>query len=145
VRRSNGIAAAVLSIAVAVPATAPAAVPVPGRFVNRDQAKGLFLNTTRHTVKTLWLFCRRPDYDRDPSHTEFRAARFEVPDLLHVGRGGRFSFHGKGNRYGPEGQPLGKWKIRLTGRFVTRKRVRIKRTLQGCGTRVVGAKLKRRA
>ena len=134
----TAVAGATIVLA-AVAAGAHAALPKQGRFVNRDQAKGVDLETTRRTIRKLWLFCRNPRYDHDIERPELRAARFEVPHPIHVRRGGTFSYRGTGKRYGPEGQPLGRWRMRLTGRFTSRTRVRIKRTLRGCDTRTVGA------
>jgi hypothetical protein len=130
---------ALVAVAIA-PAVGGAATPKQGRFWNHSQSKGLYLETTRHTVRTLWLFCRSPKYDHSRTRPELRASRYEVPVPLHVGRGGTFSYKGRSTRYGPESQPIGHhWKIRVTGRFTSRTHVRIKRTLQGCGTRTVAA------
>jgi hypothetical protein len=41
--------------------------------------------------------------------------------------------------YGESGQPLGVVRGKLEGRFTTSKRVRIKRTIPGCGTATVRA------
>jgi hypothetical protein len=134
------VVAALIALAL-VPAAVTAATPKKGEFVNRSQAKGLYMETTRRTIRTLWLFCRRADYDRDYAHTEFRSARFEIPHPIRIKRGGRFSYRGPGRRFGPEGQPLGNhWKMRLKGRFTSPTRVRITRSLQGCATYTVSAR-----
>ena len=131
--------AAFVAVAIA-PAGVGAATPQRGRFWNHSQSRGLYLETTRHTVRTLWLFCRSPQYDHSQTRPELRASRYEVPVRLHVGRAGRFSYRGRSTRYGHESQPVGHhWKIRVTGRFTSSTHVRIKRTLQGCGTRTVAA------
>jgi hypothetical protein len=128
----------------AAPAAVTAATPKQGRFWNHSQSKGLYLETTRHTVRTLWLFCRSPQYDHSLTRPELRASRYEVPVPLHVHRDGTFSYKGRSTRYGPESQPIGHhWKIRVRGRFTSRTHVRIKRTLQGCGTRTVAASRER--
>jgi hypothetical protein len=120
-----------LSIAALVtPAVAAASLPSKGQWWNHSQSSGLYMVTSHHTVKTLWLFCKAK---YDPQHAEFREARYQVRDLLPVKSDGSFSYHGTADRYGPEGQPLGRWKIRLKGRFTSPSRVKIKRTLQGCG------------
>ena len=54
-------------------------------------------------------------------------------------RDGSFSFRGKMDRYGPEGQPWGKRKVRFSGRFTKRNKVRVRRKLSGCGTATVSA------
>jgi hypothetical protein len=132
-------AVALASLALA-PAAMTAAAPKQGRFWNHSQSKGLYLETTRHTVKTLWLFCRSPRYDHSQTRPELRASRYEVPVPLHVHRDGSFSYKGRSTRYGAESQPVGhRWKIRVSGRFTSRTHVRIKRTLQGCGSRTVAA------
>src|SRR3954452_23460785 len=97
-RAGATLVTAVAAAGLALPAVAGAALPKQGRFVKRDQVKGLYMETTRHSVRTLWLFCRRPDYDHDGAHYEFRAARFEVPHPLHVRSNGTFSFRGYGRR-----------------------------------------------
>jgi hypothetical protein len=144
-RAGATLAATVAATALAVaPATVTAAMPKQGRFWNHSQSRGLYLETTRHTVRTLWLFCRNPKYDDSDTRPELRASRYEVPVPLHVHRGGTFSYHGRSTRYGPESQPLGhRWKIRLTGRFTSRTHVRVKRTVQGCGTHTSGANRER--
>jgi hypothetical protein len=54
-----------------------------------------------------------------------------------VRRDGTFAYRGKAYRFGAEGQPLGVWKVRVKGRFVTPRRARITRTLQGCDTATI--------
>ena len=130
-------------VALAVPGAATAVRPSPGVYDKRDQTKGLYMETTRRTIRTLWLFCRNPKYDGHPLRPELRSARYEVREPLHISRSGRFSFRGTAARFGPEGQPLGRWRVRLTGRFTSKRRVRIKRTLRGCDTRTVTARRSR--
>ena len=140
-RRALHPLAAIAAAAIALTAApaVDAALPKKGRFVNRDQAKGLYMETTRRNINTLWLFCRNPKYDRG-FRPELRASRFEIPHPLHIRRDGTFRFKGKAKRYGAEGQPLGRWRMKLSGRFTSRTRVRIKRTLNGCDTRTVSAR-----
>jgi len=114
-------------------------MPKPGRFNNKDQARGLDMDAKRRSITRLWLFCRSPQYDRS-FRPELRASRYEIPHPIRIKRGGRFSWKGNGKRYGAEGQPLGRWKMRFSGRFTSRTRVQIKRTLGGCDTRTVKAK-----
>jgi hypothetical protein len=140
-RRWATLATLAVFVAVAiVPAAVGAATPKKGRYWNHSQSKGLYMETTRHTVRTLWLFCRSPQYDDSQTRPELRASRYEVPVELHVHKNGTFSYKGRSTRYGPESQPLGHhWKIRISGRFTSRTHVRIKRKLEGCGARTVAA------
>jgi hypothetical protein len=119
---------------VTLPATASAALPVHAHWYNDSQARGGYMETTHHTVRALWLFCSSPKDASDPVRDPYRAQRYEVPDWLHVGRDGRFSYSGSADRYGAEGQSLGRSHVSLSGRFVTPSRVKIKRKLKGCGT-----------
>jgi hypothetical protein len=130
------VVVAVATVLVA-PLAADAARPKPGRFLNCSQASGLDLETTRRTITQLWFFCEN---ELDPQRPEYREARYEVTALVRIRRSGRFSFRGKAKRYGPEGQPLGRWRVRLRGRFTSPRRVRIRRTLSGCDTRTVSAR-----
>jgi len=122
----------------AVPAV-DGATPKSGRFENRSQSKGLYLETTRHRVRTLWLFCRNHRYDGS-IRPELSESRYETPRPLKIRRGGRFSYKGSAYRYGREGQPLGKWRMTVTGRFTSRTRVKITRKLNGCDKRTVTAR-----
>jgi hypothetical protein len=122
---------------VTLPATASAALPVKGSWYNESNSRGAYMETTRHTVKTLWLFCRQHQFDSDPIKHPYRHTRYEVPVPLHVKRDGTFSYRGSADRYGAEGQSLERWRIRLKGRFVSPRRVKIKRTLGGCDTGTV--------
>jgi hypothetical protein len=133
-RVAVSLATAAAALVLALPAAAPAARPVKGEFWNRSQAKGLYMVTTHRTITTLWLFCERPEFNNSPNREQLRAARFQLRDPLHVGRDGRFSFHGTADRYGPEGQPLGRWDVRLKGRFTSSRKVTIQRKLEGCGS-----------
>jgi hypothetical protein len=119
-------------VALVTLATAPAnaAQPVEGKWFNGSRAHGGYMVTKGRSVQELWLFCRQ-DVPQDAP--EMRAARYVVPVALHVDRDGHFAWHGKGYRFGPEGQPLGRWKMRVSGRFVSSRKVRIERTLTGCG------------
>ncbi len=127
-----------LVFAVGVPVV-DGATPKRGRFENKSQAKGLYLETTKRHVRTLWLFCRNHRYD-GTARPELSKARYETPRPLKIKRGGRFSYSGIAYRYGPEGQPVGKWRIKLHGRFTSRTRVEITRKLNGCDKRTVTAR-----
>jgi hypothetical protein len=139
--RRIAVAAAVLGLA--APAGALAAHPIKGSYFNGSVSHGAYLITTRHTIKTLQLFCRHTAYDNSGPKYEFREARYEIRDLVHVSDRGTFSFRGTADRFGPEGQPLGRWKVRLSGRFVTSKRVEMTRRAADCGGTRATATLER--
>ena len=124
-----------VALAVGVPAV-DGATPKRGTFENKSQSKGLYLETTRHTVRTLWLFCRDHRYDGATVRPERRQGRYEIRHPVRIRSGGRFSYEGTGYRYGPESQPLGKWRMKVSGRFTSRTRVKITRSLHGCGPRL---------
>ena len=134
---------AALALSLALPATvADAARPAKGgSYFNGDSANGARLETTRYSIQELELFCTEPGAESDPLRYEYRANRFALRRPLEVGSDGRFSFRGRATRYGAEGQWLGRWKVRLSGRFTSRSRVTIKRTLPGCGSATVVARL----
>jgi hypothetical protein len=120
-------------VALALPAAALAVTPKSGVYSNKDQTKGLWMETKGHTIRTLWLFCRNHAYDGNTTRPELRKARYETRHPIHVRDNGSFSYSGTGTRYGTEGQPLGHWRMSLTGRFTSRTHVKIRRTLKGCG------------
>jgi hypothetical protein len=122
----------VAAAALAVPAaTADAARPLKGTFLNRSHLNGVRVETTPFNVRTVSFYC---------VHT-----RWDVLQFIHVRRDGSFSYHGKARQYGPSAQPWGIHKVRFSGRFTSRKRVRVERKLPGrCGTATVRAKRKRR-
>jgi hypothetical protein len=128
-----------MTLALAVPAGAQAAHPITGAYSNASQKHGAYLETSRHTIRTLHFFCRKAKYDHSATKYQYRASRFEVRDLVHVSPSGAFSYRGTADRFGPEGQPLGRWKLHFTGRFTTSRTVRIKRTISGCSTATVVA------
>jgi hypothetical protein len=121
---------------VAAPA-AHAARPVEGEWHNGSQARGAYMETKRRTIGTLWLFCRSERFDGDGVRAPYRASRYEIPWAIDVKRDGSFAYRGKAYRFGAESQPLGVWKVRLKGRFVTPRRARIERRLEGCGTATI--------
>lgn len=129
-----GIAATAAALALALPATVGAATPSKGSFLNDSSQNGAYVvMSSRHTIKTLQFFCGS---DRDYFHREMR---YEVRSLVHVNRDGSFSRSGQADLFGPEGQPYGRAKVRLKGRFTSSRNVRIKRTLEGCGSATVSA------
>jgi hypothetical protein len=126
-----------MAIALLAPAAAHAARPVSGNWYNGSQARGGYLEIHGRSIERLWLFCRSERFDDDPTRFEYRASRYEVPWAVKVKRDGSFAYHGRTFRYGAEGQPLGEWKVRLKGRFVTKRRARITRKLQGCDSATI--------
>jgi hypothetical protein len=124
--------AATAALALVLPAAADASRPSPGSFYDGNPEHGLYLENTRKKITTLWLFCTRPEY------TE-RQNRYVPRGRIKIRRSGRFEFRGVANRYGPEGQWLGHFDVRLKGRFVGDGRVKVKRRLSGCDTRTAGA------
>ena len=111
--------AAVLA-ALAAPAAAQGA-----DYFNSDTAHGGRVSTAGRTIEHLEIYCTGSGYyDR-----EFA---FSVAGAIETGRRGRFSYTGTAYRYGPERQPRGDQKVRLSGR-VTSTRVRIAWSLPGCG------------
>src|SRR3954452_16855322 len=132
-RSMSKIAAAAAAVtALALPsAVADAARPVHGTFLNKSRENGLRVATTRYNVLTVSFYCAN--------------SRWDLVRTVHIRRDGSFSFHGKLRQYGHMGQPWGEHKGRFSGRFTSRRHVRIKRKLPGrCGTRLVRAKGKRR-
>jgi hypothetical protein len=132
-RLAATVIASVAVAVLAVPAVVDGATPKAGSYWNHSQSRGLYMETTRHNVNTLWLFCRDHRYDGPTFTPERRAGRYETRHPIHIGRGGKFSYKGTGTRYGPHGEPLGHWHMSLQGRFTSRTHVKIRRTLKGCG------------
>jgi hypothetical protein len=124
--------AVVATVALALPAAAAdASRPIRGVFLKNNASNGVRLTTTRFTIRTISFYCAH--------------SRWDLVRTVPVRRDGSFSFRGKLRQYGTMGQPWGEHRARITGRFTSRKRVRIKRTLQGrCGTRTLRARGKRR-
>jgi hypothetical protein len=127
------------TLALAAPASVDAARPIKGTYLNDSESRGVYLVTTRHTIKTLQFYCRNAKHDSVDETWEYRQARYEVLNVVPVRRDGSFSYRGKAERYGPEGQPLGRWKIRLSGRFTSSRRVVIERRAADCGGTTVRA------
>ena len=119
--RATLVAACLAAVAcLAIPATSAAARPVKGSFYNSSGTAGLYAITTPHTISTLQLHCGNDRYD--------------VADQLGIRRDGSFTYHGIAYGYGAGGRPTGTFKIRLSGRFTSPTRVKVKRTIQGCRT-----------
>jgi hypothetical protein len=123
--------AAVAVTALALPASAAdAAHPVHGTFLNKSRKNGVRLATTPHFITTTSFYCAK--------------SRWDLVTRVRVRRDGSFVFHGRMRQYGPSGQPWGEHRAHFSGRFTSRRHVRIRRTLAGrCGTRTVHAKGKR--
>ena len=69
--------------------------------------------------------------------------RYDVRDYVRIHSDGSFSYRGRANRYGAEGQWLDHRKVSLKGRFTSSTHVRIKRTLSGCDSATVAADAQR--
>ncbi|MEA2448259.1 MAG: hypothetical protein QOG63_191 [Thermoleophilaceae bacterium] len=120
------LVASTVAAAAVLPASAAAALPLAhGVFWNGSHKNGVSFDTSRHSVRDLQFFCKETRYD------------LERPVTVH--RDGRFTFSGRLRRYGGEGQPLGIFHGKVRGRFLSAKRVRMRRTLGGCGTATVRA------
>jgi hypothetical protein len=130
-RKRNLLACAIAILGLVLPASmAGAARPVKGSFLNPSSANGVRLDTTRHTITSISFYCH--------------GTRWDLVQFVHVRKNGKFSYRGKLTQYGPEGMPWGYHRGRISGRFTSAKRVRIKRKLPGvCGTAVVRATGKR--
>src|SRR5215213_6129670 len=111
-RVTRKLAALAIAIALAAPAAAFAAYAHPGSYYNSSMRNGLWLVTSKHTIRTLHLYC--------VGRTWFtRGNRYEVRSVIPVRRDGSFSYRGTADRYGPEGEWLAVRKVRLSGRFTS--------------------------
>jgi hypothetical protein len=126
------LVAGAVAATLALPAqAADAKHPIRGTFLNNSAKNGVRLTTTRYTITSISFYCAR--------------SRWDLIRGVDVHRDGSFSFRGRLRQYGPMGQPWGMHRARFSGRFTTRRRVRIERRLPGrCGTGTVRAKGKRR-
>ena len=120
------LAVGCVAAAALTPASAAAALPMKdGVFWNGSHMNGVSFSTTRHSVRDLQFFCNHDRWD------------VEVPVYVH--RDGTFRYSGRTRRYGHEAQPLGIVHATVKGRFLSSSHVRIKRSLQRCGTGTVRA------
>jgi hypothetical protein len=126
-------ALAAVGFALAAPAAADAARPIKGTFYNGSASRGLFAETKRYYIERLQFFCT------SDKNYPVRQSRYSVRDRITVHGDGSFSYKGIAYRYGAEGSWVGNKKVRLKGRFTSSRRVKIKRTLEGCGTATVTA------
>jgi hypothetical protein len=117
--------------ALALPAAAAdAARPIHGTFLNKSPKNGVRVATTSYNIATVSFYCAN--------------SRWDLVRRVHIRRDGSFSFRGRMRQYGSMGQPWGEHRAHFTGRFTSRRHVRIRRTLTGrCGTRTVRAHGKR--
>ena len=114
-------AAAALALA-AVPAAAEGAT-----YFNGSTSKGAYVITGSGRIDTLQVFCKGSTF-------ETRELRFDTPEVIDIGRSHKFSYSGIGYEYGPEGEPRGEPKIKVSGHLTGSKSISIKWTLPGCGT-----------
>jgi hypothetical protein len=120
------LAAAVAAVASLAGAPASdAARPVKGTFYNASGTSGLYAITTSHTISTLQLFCG--------------GNRYDVAEGIGVSRNGSFGYRGIAYGYSDGGRPTGTFKVRLSGRFTSPTRIKVKRSIQGCTTGTASA------
>jgi hypothetical protein len=120
--------ALVLAAVAAVPATADAA-----KYLNSSSSNGAFVVKSGRTIGTFQLYCKG-----NTNNYFDREFAFSLRDVVSLGRRGNFSYSGHAFRYGPEHQPRGEQKVKLSGR-VTSTAVRVKWSLPGCGKGTVTA------
>ena len=125
----KSIPAALAVGALLAPASlADAARPAKGTFENLSRSNGVRLTTTRHNVTAISFFCAKK-------------TRWSLIAYVRVRRDGSFRYRGKLKQYGEEGQFWGKHRGSFSGRFTSRRRVRIRRSVAGvCGTSRVTAR-----
>jgi hypothetical protein len=104
---------------------ASAARPVEAEFWNGDRVNGAAFYASKYRVRELQFFCHRTRYD--------------IENDLRVRRDGTFRYRGRMRKYGQSGQPLGFFKGTVEGRFTSRRKVTIKRSLENCGRATVRA------
>jgi hypothetical protein len=116
--------ATALAVALLLPGAADARRPVHGTFFNGSESNGMFFSTHRlfydkgrDSIPDLQFYCKRTRYD--------------IQELVVVSHNGHFSYHGRAQKYGNSGQPLGAFNVT------------IKRRLSGCNTKTVRALGKR--
>jgi hypothetical protein len=119
----NVAAAAAAVLALAVPTAAEGAT-----YFNGDAAHGAYVIGTSSHLDTLEIFCSGGDTFSN------RELRFDAAQRVDVKKH-KFSYSGTGYRYGPQGEPQGKPKLKLSGRTSkTGKSIRIDWTLPDCGS-----------
>ena len=128
--RTLATAAAVLALA-AVPAAAEGAT-----FFNGSSSKGAYVTTASRQIDTLQIFC-------SGRSNETRQLRYDTPELIDIGRRGKFSYSGIAYAYGPDAEPRGEPKIKLSGHLAGSKSVSIRWTVPDCGSGVSVASVKR--
>ena len=143
VHLTTALAVAASSLAVLPTSIASAGRPSAERYLNDSSANGVLVKTTPRTIKSLHFYCSNPEDAPDPDRFEYRELRYDIRDYVRVHRDGSFSYRGRANRYGAEGQWMDHRKVSLKGRFTSPTHVRIKRTLSGCDTATVAADAQR--
>jgi hypothetical protein len=117
------LATAVAGLGLLAPA-AHADRPTKGSFFNSARDGGGYLINSKHSIKELWLYCG--------------GARYAVRELIRIKSDGSFRLRkGSAERFGWGGAPRGIRDVRLSGRFTSNDSVRIKGTLEQCGTRTI--------
>ena len=124
----KSIPAALAVAALLAPASlADAARPAKGTFENMSRKNGVRLTTTRSNVTAISFFCAR--------------ARWSLIGYVRIRRDGSFRYRGRMKQWGNEGQWWGNHRGSFSGRFTSRTRVTVRRSVPGaCGTARVRAK-----
>jgi hypothetical protein len=116
-RRVAAVAAAL--VALALPASTQAA-----NYFNGSHARGARVITGNGYIQHFEIYCNGKDFFS-------RELAFSMADAITIGRHGKYSYKGIAYEYGPEHQPFGQVKARVSGRITSRK-VTAKFSLPGC-------------
>src|SRR5689334_4847852 len=111
--------AATALIALSAPAVAQAA-----DYFNDTPAHGAHVITGGGYVRHLEIACAGKDFDT-------RLITFSTAGPIQIGSHGKYSYEGIAYEYGPEHQPLGQEKVKVSGKVTSRK-VTAKYSLPGC-------------
>ena len=117
------IATAVAALGLMAPA-AQADRPSKGSFYNSARDHGGHMINSKSSIKELWLYCD--------------GARYAVRELITIKTDGSFRLkNGSAERFASGGAPRGIRDVRLSGRFTNNNTVKMKATLEQCGTRSI--------
>jgi hypothetical protein len=119
--RKLAIAASIAGIA-ALPAAAEATT-----YFNGSPTRGGYVIGSGYHIDTLQIFCAGKGYEN-------RQLRFDTALRIGVSRKGRFSYSGTVYRYGPQGEPRGVHKGKVSGHVSRSRSVSIRWSLPGCGS-----------
>jgi hypothetical protein len=116
-RAAAAVATAVLTLA--LPATSQAA-----DYFNGSQSRGAWVITGGGYIQHFEIYCNGRSFST-------RQLAFSMAGAITIGRHGRYSYRGIAYEYGPERQPLGQKKVRVSGKL-TSKKVTAKFSVPGC-------------